>query len=95
MTRHTFLNALHERGSVVLCPGGQAEMCHTHRMYRLGPGKGARPELVLHARHKGFCKVRGAALVWVVPGSTIKDYLLAPVLALGDAPQLRNVCTHP
>lgn len=35
------------------------EMCHTHRMYKLAAPReaGGRPELVIHARHKGFCKV--------------------------------------
>ncbi|KAI8468175.1 MAG: diacylglycerol acyltransferase [Monoraphidium minutum] len=80
VTRHTFLRALHERGAVVLCPGGQAEMCHTHRMFQKGP----RTELVVHARHKGFCKIaieHGAAVV--------------PVLALGEALQLRNLVHMP
>ena len=85
VSRSTFLCALRERGSVVLCPGGQAEMCHTHRMFPRpaaaaaaaaaarggkgaagggggGGGGGGAPELVLHARHKGFCKARTRAL---------------------------------
>ena len=57
MSRRTFLRALRERGAVLVCPGGQAEMCHTHRMERRA-GAGGAPELVIHARHKGFCRVR-------------------------------------
>lgn len=84
VSERTFRKTLDEKGSVVICPGGQAEMCHTHRMFEAGPRGKGRPELVIHARHKGFCRMaikKGAALV--------------PVLALGEALQLRNVVHMP
>uniref|UniRef100_A0A1D2A7N3 Diacylglycerol O-acyltransferase n=1 Tax=Auxenochlorella protothecoides TaxID=3075 RepID=A0A1D2A7N3_AUXPR len=33
VTRRSFLRALRERGSVLLVPGGQAELVHTHRIF--------------------------------------------------------------
>ncbi|KAF8072389.1 RCH2 [Scenedesmus sp. PABB004] len=54
VSRPTFLAALEEAGAIMFCPGGQAELVHTGRAFRAG----AR-ELVLHTRHKGFCR-RGA-----------------------------------
>jgi len=79
VSRASFVRALDEAGSVILCPGGQAEMVHTHRAF-----KSPRREVVIHTRHKGFCRVaieRGAAVV--------------PVLALGETLQLRNLLNWP
>ncbi len=46
VARRTFTRALQERGSVVLVPGGQAELVHTWRRTHHG-------EVVIYARHKG------------------------------------------
>lgn len=52
VSKHTFLAALKERGAVLFCPGGQAEMVHAWKAF-LPQGK---RELVLHTRHRGFCR---------------------------------------
>lgn len=52
VSKHTFLAALKERGAVLFCPGGQAEMVHAWRAFLPGESR----ELVLHTRHKGFCR---------------------------------------
>jgi hypothetical protein len=79
VTRSTFIKALEERGSVILCPGGQSELVHTWRAF-----KSHAREFCLYTRHKGFCRVaieHGANLV--------------PVLALGEMWQLRNLFEYP
>lgn len=57
VSKHTFLAALKERGAVLFCPGGQAEMVHAWKAF-LPEG---RRELVLHTRHRGFCRWAGRA----------------------------------
>jgi hypothetical protein len=37
---------------VLFCPGGQAEMVHAWKAFLAGD----RRELVLHTRHRGFCR---------------------------------------
>lgn len=37
---------------MLFCPGGQAEMVHAWRAFRPGDKR----ELVLHTRHRGFCR---------------------------------------
>ncbi|KAK9814027.1 hypothetical protein WJX73_009556 [Symbiochloris irregularis] len=79
VARKSFVKALRERGSVLLVPGGQAELVHTWRLF-------GRKELVVHCRHKGFIKVaaeEGAALVPIaVLGevSTLRNLIDAPWL---------------
>lgn len=63
VTRHTFVHALQERGSVVMCPGGQAELVHTWRCFS------TRAEVCIHTRHRGFIRIaieNGASLVPVM-----------------------------
>ena len=50
-----FLSALAERGAVMFCPGGQAELVHAWRSF-LPEGQ---RQLVLQTRHKGFCRCAG------------------------------------
>jgi hypothetical protein len=52
VSKRTFLAALEERGAVMFCPGGQAELVHAWRSFL--PEK--QRELVLQKRHKGFCR---------------------------------------
>jgi hypothetical protein len=52
VSKHTFLAALKERGAVLFCPGGQAEMVHAWKAFLPAESR----ELVLHTRHKGFCR---------------------------------------
>ena len=47
VTKKSFIRALRERGSVMCCPGGQAELVHTHRSFR--PMR----EWVIITHHKG------------------------------------------
>lgn len=65
VSKHTFLAALRERGAVLFCPGGQAEMCHTWRAWE------PRRELVLHTRHKGFCRCGGGRWAGCFAGGSI------------------------
>lgn len=46
MARRTFVRALRERNSVILVPGGQAELIHTGRLF-------TSKEFVIYPRHKG------------------------------------------
>eukprot|EP00879_Flechtneria_rotunda_P007790 GHRR01008163.1.p1 GENE.GHRR01008163.1~~GHRR01008163.1.p1 ORF type:complete len:462 (+),score=163.26 GHRR01008163.1:336-1721(+) len=80
VSKTTFLAALKERGSVMFCPGGQAEMVHAWRAFLPGPGR----QLVLHTRHKGFVRI-----------AIEQQSSLVPVLALGEALQLRNLINLP
>lgn len=52
VSKHTFLAALKERGAVLFCPGGQAEMVHAWKAFLPADSR----ELVLHTRHRGFCR---------------------------------------
>ena len=52
VARRTFVRALNERKSVILVPGGQAELIHTWQAFRS-------KQLVIHCRHKGAaCSLR-------------------------------------
>eukprot|EP00884_Botryococcus_braunii_P007964 jgi/Botrbrau1/17169/Bobra.0157s0061.1 len=62
VARQTFVKALRERGSVLMVPGGQAELVHTWRLHN-------NKEFVIYTRHKGFVRMaleNGAALVPVL-----------------------------
>eukprot|EP00210_Caulerpa_lentillifera_P003438 g3281.t1 len=63
VSRSTFVKALNEDGSVLLCPGGQEELVESYRATRQPQ------EIVFCSRHKGFCRLaieQGAALVPVL-----------------------------
>mmetsp|Transcript_34807 Transcript_34807/g.82573 ORF Transcript_34807/g.82573 Transcript_34807/m.82573 type:complete len:630 (+) Transcript_34807:253-2142(+) len=63
VSRKSFVHALQTKGSVLLCPGGQAELIDAFRFH--GPEK----EVVINCRHRGFVRValeHGAALVPVL-----------------------------
>lgn len=80
VSRPTFKRALAERRSVLMCPGGQAELVHTHRAFLPGEKR----ELAIFAGHKGFVRLalqQGASLV--------------PVLAIGESLQVRNGLNWP
>ena len=47
VSKKTFLRALEDRGSVMLVPGGQAELVHTWKAHL------KRPQYVVYTRHKG------------------------------------------
>jgi hypothetical protein len=47
VARRTFVKALAERGSVVMVPGGQAELVHTWRLFQ-------NKQFVICAHHKGM-----------------------------------------
>ncbi|DBB16381.1 hypothetical protein WJX82_004098 [Trebouxia sp. C0006] len=62
VSRRTFVCALQDKGSVMLVPGGQAELVHTWRIKR-------RQEYVVYSGHKGFVRMgieHNAKLVPVV-----------------------------
>ena len=46
VSRRTFVRALEEKGSVMLVPGGQAELVHTWRIK-------CKKEYVVYGKHKG------------------------------------------
>lgn len=46
VSRHTFVRALQDKGSVILVPGGQAELVHTWRIKH-------KKEYVVYGKHKG------------------------------------------
>jgi hypothetical protein len=52
VSKRTFLAALKERGAVMFCPGGQAELVHAWRSFLPETQR----ELVLQKKHKGFCR---------------------------------------
>ena len=47
VSRRTFIRALNQRGSVILVPGGQAELIHTGRLC-------SKKEFVIYPKHKGM-----------------------------------------
>jgi hypothetical protein len=47
---------------VLFCPGGQAEMVHAWKAFLSGDKR----ELVLHTRHRGFCRCAWDLLVCIV-----------------------------
>lgn len=62
VSRRTFEHTLQERNAVLICPGGQAEMCLTNRLHR-------HKEFSVYSRHKGFVRMalkHDAALVPVL-----------------------------
>lgn len=62
VSRRTFVRALQDKGSVMLVPGGQAELVHTWRIK-------CNKEYVVYGRHKGFVRMaieHNAKLVPVV-----------------------------
>lgn len=62
VSRRTFEHTLRERRAVLICPGGQAEMCLTNRLHR-------HKEYTVYAGHKGFVRIalqQSAALVPVL-----------------------------
>ncbi|CAK0784954.1 hypothetical protein CVIRNUC_008159 [Coccomyxa viridis] len=50
VARRTFVRALNDRGSVILVPGGQAELIHTGRLR-------SRKEFVIYPKHQGFVRL--------------------------------------
>ncbi|WIA28105.1 hypothetical protein OEZ86_010685 [Tetradesmus obliquus] len=80
VSKRTFLSALAERGAVMFCPGGQAELVHAWRSF-LPEGQ---RQLVLQTRHKGFCRI-----------AIEQQAALVPVLALGESLQLANALNLP
>ena len=50
VSRRTFVRALQDKGSVMLVPGGQAELVHTWRIKR-------RQEYVVYSGHKGEIQI--------------------------------------
>ena len=52
VSKKTFLRALEDRGSVMLVPGGQAELVHTWKAHL------KRPQYVVYTRHKGGPRLR-------------------------------------
>lgn len=54
--RRTFEHTLQERSAVLICPGGQAEMCLTNRLHR-------HKEFSVYSRHKG-AQSRGVGILW-------------------------------
>ena len=55
VSRRTFVRALQDKGSVMLVPGGQAELVHTWRIK-------CNKEYVVYGRHKGECNA--VAVAW-------------------------------
>ena len=55
VSRSTFTTALRDCGSVLMCPGGQAELIYTHRMHLAPPNR----ELVIYAGHKVGQRIGG------------------------------------
>ena len=52
VAKRTFVKALNERNSVILVPGGQAELLVTYRIFKP-------KQLVVHCRHKGVRTQQG------------------------------------
>ncbi|CAG9462880.1 unnamed protein product [Pedinophyceae sp. YPF-701] len=81
VTRSSFRRALSEERAVLLVPGGQRELVHTHRMH---PPEGAAGECVLVTRHTGFLKM-----------AVLEQAHVVPVVVFGEAQSLRNIINIP
>lgn len=84
VSRRTFVRALQEKGSVMLVPGGQAELVHTWRIK-------CKKEYVIYGRHKGqqpalfvpcqfpitqpWCHVPHVLITWSLDTHTIRRRL--------------------
>lgn len=79
VARRTFLKSLSDEKAVILCPGGQAELVHAYKAFKL---RGA--EFCIHTRHRGFIRM-----------AIEHQAQLVPVLALGEILQLRNLVVLP
>ncbi|KAK9829305.1 hypothetical protein WJX72_005048 [[Myrmecia] bisecta] len=79
VSRRTFIRALNERGSVLLVPGGQAELVHTWRMFH-------NKQWVIYTKHRGFIRLaieQGASLVPIIvlgEINALRNFIDVPVL---------------
>lgn len=87
VTRETFVRTLRSVKSVLLVPGGQAELVETYRFPRYTiwshhtSGKG---ECVFYSKHKGFVRL-----------ALEEQACLVPVIAFGEVTSLRNIIDTP
>jgi len=79
VSRSTFVKCLRERGSVMLVPGGQAELVEAYKA-----AKKKDPSLVVCSRHKGFIRL-----------AIQENAALVPVVAFGEVTSLRNAIVMP
>lgn len=72
VSRRTFEHTLRERRAVLVCPGGQAEMCLTNRLHR-------HKEFTVYSRHKGEwpCLAWGSVCACTVCGVGVGRALAA------------------
>lgn len=77
--RSTFVKSLRERGSVMLVPGGQAELVEAYKA-----AKKINPALVVCSRHKGFIRL-----------AIQENAALVPVVVFGEVTSLRNAIVMP
>ncbi len=79
VNRSTFVKSLRERGSVILVPGGQAELVEAYQAAKKND-----PALVVCSRHKGFIRL-----------AIQEDAALVPVVVFGEITSLRNAIVMP
>ena len=79
VSRSTFVKVLRERGSVMLVPGGQAELVEAYKA-----AKKEDPALVVCSRHKGFIRL-----------AVQENAAVVPVVAFGEVTSLRNAIVMP
>ncbi|KAL4543789.1 hypothetical protein Ndes2437B_g01601 [Nannochloris sp. 'desiccata'] len=79
VNKSTFVKSLRERGSVMLVPGGQAELVEAYKA-----AKKKNPALVVCSRHKGFIRL-----------AIQENAALVPVIVFGEVTSLRNAIVMP
>jgi hypothetical protein len=79
VNRATFVKSLRERGSVMMVPGGQAELVEAYQAARKKD-----PALVVCSRHKGFIRL-----------AVQENAALVPVVVFGEVTSLRNAIVMP
>jgi diacylglycerol O-acyltransferase 2, plant len=79
VNRSTFVMSLRERGSVIMVPGGQAELVEAYQA-----AKSKNPALVVCSRHKGFIRL-----------AVQENAALVPVVVFGEVTSLRNAIVMP
>lgn len=86
VSKDVIIRCLRDRGSVMLVPGGQAELVEAYRA--IGKGKSVtgedQPQCAIYTRHRGFARIavqEGASLV--------------PVVVFGELTSIRNLVNAP
>ena len=88
VSRSTFARTLRTRRSVIVVPGGQAELIHVHKLRKNSPRRNGivnKPgECIFYCGHKGFVRL-----------ALQEKANLVPIVAFGEVTSLKNIVDAP